>query len=369
MKTKLLLWLAVLSLPGLAPGQFIDLRVSVHVILNPTNGLRPAGITDNVFYTAEANANEWMARYYRGYRFRITEVTNVGGPTQGGASGPSKWFDRDFRDTPEPWNTFQNDTQTDSRYRLRTDAVNFYVATGFASSGGGGACPIPPGDVSFLACQGFANNGPFWLVHETGHFFGLSHTHGGCGCPNPGGCPGQNCPVPDSCFPLNGFFVGDDGIADTLPEAAGDSCFTTQNLIAQANFNKTYANCTAAEQTLVDNTFFNVMSYHNPTIKDQVEDVMTELQLDRHADTASKPAGSGGRLAFSSGRTHFIDTLGSDGGSGRSTSPLRTVGRGVTNSAVGDILLLRPGNYNQTLTINRPVTLRAPRTGWATIGQ
>jgi hypothetical protein len=96
---------------------------------------------------------------------------------------------------------------------------------------------------------------------------------------------------------------------------------------------------------------------------------MTELQLDLHADTASKPAGSGGRLAFSSGRTHFIDTVGSDGGSGRSTSPLRTVGRGVTNSVAGDILLLRPGNYSQRLTINRPVTLRAPRTGWATIGQ
>jgi len=358
MKTKLPLWLAALLLPGFACGQYIELRVSVHVILNPTNGLRPTGITDSVFYTAEANANAWMATYYRGYRFRITEVTNVGGPTQGGASGPSKWFDRDFRDTPEPWNTFQNNTQTDSRYRLRTDAVNFYVATGFASSGGGGACPIPPGDVSFLACQGLANNGPWWLVHETGHFFGLSHTHGGCGCPGT-----------DGCFSLNGFFVGDDGLADTLPEAAGDFCFTTQNSIAQANFNKTYANCTAAERTLVDNTFFNVMSYHNPTTKDLVEDVMTELQLDRHADTASTPAGGGGRSAFSSGRTHFVSAAGSDAGTGRSVSPLRTVGKGVTNSAAGDILLLRPGNYNQQFTINRPVTLRATRTGPATIGR
>jgi hypothetical protein len=358
MKRHLLLWLAMLFSPSLALGQFIELRVSVHVILNPTNDLRPAGINDNVFYTAEANANEWMARYYRGYRFRIIEVTNIGGPSQGGANGPSQWFDRDFHNTPEPWNTFQNDALTDNRYRLRTNAVNFYVATGFASSGGGGACPIPPGDVSFLACQGFANNGPWWLVHETGHFFGLSHTHGGCGCPGTGGC-----------FSLNGFFVGDDGVVDTLPEAAGDFCFTSQNLIAQANFNKTYANCTAAERALVDDTFFNVMSYHNPTIKDQVEDVITELQLDLHADTASKPSGSGGRLAFSSGKTHFISPGGSDGGSGRSTSPLGTVGQGVTNSASGDILLLRPGNYHQTLTINRPVTLRAPRTGWATIGQ
>jgi hypothetical protein len=97
--------------------------------------------------------------------------------------------------------------------------------------------------------------------------------------------------------------------------------------------------------------------------------VLTEQQLDLHSDTASKTAANGGRAAFSSGRTLFISTGGSDSGSGRSNGPFRSVGRGVTNSVPGDILLLRPGNYNQTLTINRPVTLRAPRTGWATIGQ
>jgi len=348
----------ILLVPWLSLAQYIELRVSVHVILNPTTGARPSGITDSVLYTAEANANEWMARYSRGYRFRVTEVTNVGGPTQGGVNGPSKWFGLDFRDTPEPWNTFQNETQTDTRYRLRTDAVNFYVATGYASSGGGGACPIPPGEVSSIACQGFVNTGPWWLIHETGHFFGLSHTHGGCGCPGTGGC-----------FSLNGFFVGDDGVSDTLPEAAGDFCFTNQNLIAQANFNKTYANCTTAEKALVDNTYFNVMSYHNPSTKDLVEDALTELQLDLHADTASKSAANGGRLAFSSGRTFFISPSGSDAATGRSTGPYRTVGRGVTNSVSGDILLLRPGSYSQALTINRPVTLRASRAGWATLGQ
>jgi hypothetical protein len=168
---------------------------------------------------------------------------------------------------------------------------------------------------------------------------------------------------------LNGYFVGDDGIGDTLFEAAGDFCFTNQNLIALANLNKSYASCTAAEQTLVNNTFFNVMSYHNPPTKDLVEDRLTEQQLDLHADTASKSAANGGRAAFSSGRTLFISPGGSDAGSGRSNGPYRTVGRGVTNSVAGEILLLRPGNYNQALTISRPVTLRASRAGWATIGQ
>ena len=358
MKTILVLWLGILLEPGLSRGQFIELRVSVHVILHPTTGARPSGITDNVVYTSEANANQWLAAYSRGYRFRITEVTNVGGPTQGGANGPSKWYGQDFRGSPEPWNTFQTETQSDTRYRLRSDAVNFYVATGFASSGGGGACPIPPGEVSRIACQGFVNNGAWWLVHETGHFFGLSHTHGGCGCPGTGGC-----------FSLNGYFVGDDGINDTLFEAAGDFCFTNQNLIAQANFNKTYANCTSGERVLVDNTYFNAMSYHNPPTKDLVEDRLTEQQLDLHADTASKSPANGGRAAFSSGRTLFISPGGSDAGSGRSNGPYRTVGRGVTNSVPGEILLLRPGSYNQALTINRPVTLRASRVGPATIGQ
>jgi hypothetical protein len=355
---KLLCGLALCLPPATAHGQFIELRLSVKVILHPTTGARPPGITDNVFFTSAAAANLWMAAYGRGYRFRITEITNIGGPAQGGINGPSKWYDEDFRDVPEPWNSFQLETQTDNRYRLRTDAVNFYVATAFASDGGGGACPIPPGDVTRIACQGLVNNGPWWIVHETGHFFGLPHTHGGCGCPST-----------SNCTPLNGFFVGDDGIADTLPEAAGDFCFTTQNQIAQANFNKSYASCTPVERTLIDNTFFNVMSYHNPDTKDLVEDRFTELQLNQHADTASKTAAAGGRSAFTSGRTLFISPSGSDLGTGRSNGPYRTVGRGVTNSVPGDILLLQPGSYDQPLTIGRPITLRAPRTGWAIIGQ
>ena len=35
----------------------------------------------------------------------------------------------------------------------------------------------------------------------------------------------------------------------------------------------------------------------------------------------------------------------------------------------GDIVLIQPGNYNETMTINRPVTLRATRAGSATLGK
>jgi hypothetical protein len=42
------------------------------------------------------------------------------------------------------------------------------------------------------------------------------------------------------------------------------------------------------------------------------------------------------------------------------TSPI--LDRGVS-------LLVRPANYNEVLTISNPMTLRAPRTGWATVGR
>src|SRR5678815_3012688 len=167
--------------PIAAHAQFVFIRVSVKVITHPTTGARPSGITDLMIYTAVTNANVWMHEFSRGYRFDVREIVDIGGPFNGGASGPSKWYGLDPRATPEPWNTFQNDINTDSRYERRTDHVNFYITTG-PSSNPGGACPIPPGEVANISCHGFINNGGWWMNHELGHFFGLYHTFGGCSC-------------------------------------------------------------------------------------------------------------------------------------------------------------------------------------------
>jgi hypothetical protein len=237
-------------LPGLAFGQFIDIRVSVKIITDPTTGNRPPGITDLMLLSAETNANQWMASYSRGYRFDIREIVNIGGPAQGGATGPSKWYGQDPRGTPEPWNTFQSDT-------------------------------LPEGD----------------------------------------------------CWTR-------DQIAARWPTATTDR---------------------------VDDTFFNVMSYHNAATKDTDENRMTELQLDRHADTANST-----RAAFVSGRTRFVSATGNDNNTGLvSTAPKLHVLAAVNsaNPAGGDIILLRPGSYNEQLTLDRPVTLRATRVGPATIGK
>ena len=330
MKTRLLLLLTILlALHGPALGQHIVIRISIKVIVDPMNGTRPLLITDALLNTAAASANNWMASYSRGYRFRIMEITNIGGPLQGGVDGPSKWFGKDPRSSTD-WQMFQSNTQSDGRYLLRPDQVNFYVTQGPVTDTGG-ACPIPPGETGLTACWGLVNGGPWWLVHETGHFFGLYHTFG-------------------------------DDIADTLPDR---SDWTTQDEIANNYYGMPYSSLDNVQRNLVDDTFFNVMSYHNALTKDTVENRMTELQLDRHADTANSS-----RAAFVSGRTHFVSPSGSDSGTGSGTSPYRTLSRAITaaNDAGGNILLLRPGAYNQALTINKPCTLRATRVGPVSIG-
>lgn len=324
-----------------AGAQTIDLRVSVHVIVNPTTGVRPSGITNEIFYTAADNVNDWMASYYRGYRYRITEITNVGGPGGGGLSGPSKWYGTDFRNDPQ-WSQFQNEAVTNSQYRLRSDQINIYVATGFSSPGNsGGGTPIPPGDLR-TAVQIFADDGAWWLAHELGHFFGLSHTFAG-----------EN---KNTCTP------GDDGISDTLTDS---NCWTNRDQVATYHFGAVYNSLNASQKDQVDTIFYNAMSYHDYLNKNTTENRKTELQLDRETDHAN-----GDRNAFVSGRTRFVSTAGSDVGGGTSSSPYRTLAKGVSVASGGgnDIVLLRPGNYNEQFTITKPVTLRATRTGWVTIG-
>lgn len=343
MKTRLLLFLLAAALAGPASAQFITIRISVKVVLHPTTGARPAGITDQLFADAAEAANEWQAMYFRGYRFRVDEVVNIGGPgAGGGATGPSKWFGQDPRSPAATWASFQNDINTDARYQRRTNQVNVYVTTS-AQADGGGACPIPPGEANLIACHGLVNTGRWWMNHELGHFFGLPHTFAG----------------------ESGNTPGDDGISDTLPDC---NCWSSVDQVANYHYGMPYANLSAGQKNAVDNCYFNVMSYHEAATKDTVENRMTELQLDRVANT-----GNGSRAAFVTGRTVFLSTSGSDSFpfNGSSVLPYRTLNKGVSESDAGggDILLLRPGNYNEQLTINRPVTLRAPRTGWVTLGK
>jgi hypothetical protein len=347
-----------------AQAQHINLRMSVKIVVHPTTGARPAGVTPVLLTQAVARANQWMDGYWRGYRYELAEVVNIGGPSQGGVNGPSKWFNADCGSAAN-WPQFQRDTQTNGLYLFRANAINYYItlATNWNT---GGAASFPWQTTNgWRSCWGIVNDGPFWIVHECGHFFGLPHTHGGCDCPG-------NL---SNCTTLNGFSVGDDEIADTLPEGRGDFCFTSIDHITRANFNKWFTNCTPSEQVLAQNTFYNVMSYHDPTNKDVFIDRMTELQHDvltTYANTDRANVASGFTLFVNPSTDCFFQnglrtTCGQLGLGG----PFEYVTNAVqaARAGGGDIILLRPGSYNERTTINKPVTLRATRSGWVTIGK
>jgi hypothetical protein len=180
--------------------------------------------------------------------------------------------------------------------------------------------------------------------HEIGHYFGLCHSHG-CGC---GACVPNQTGV---CFTE----PGDDGIDDTLADAG---CWNADQ-IAQHHFGTSFSNLDAANQERVVDAVQNVMSYRSLRTR------LTEEQLDVWADYASTMYSN-----VADGRTYFVATNGSISGTGRSTHPVDTVTNGVALASRdgNDIVLLRPGVYHETPTIQRPVTLRATRAGPAIIG-
>jgi hypothetical protein len=322
-----------------AVGQTIELRASVKVILHPTTGARPTGITDDRIRESFTNANVWLTRFSRGYRYRLMEIVEIGGPDQGGMSGPSQFFGLDSDAFPD---TFQQIVNADSRFQLRTTQVNLLAWRSFVSQGGG-ACPTIRNDgldATRITCRIAFGSDPWTLCHELGHFFGLYHTFGGCEC--------NGCTDPSS---------DGDGIADTLREA---SCFT-RDQIALENYFNFYTSLTASQQLLVNNTFSNVMSYH---AESRENGVLTPLQLDRVADIAN-----GVRSPFASGRTIFVSTDGSVVNSGLlSTSPKPTIASVTNLATANDIVLLRHGTYPGAITLRRPITLRTPAEGAATIG-
>jgi hypothetical protein len=150
-----------------------------------------------------------------------------------------------------------------------------------------------------------------------------------------------------------------------LPDIAntdGCTCWTRDKL-ALANYQKTYAALDEYQKTQVDNVWYNLMSYHERFGYAR----LTEDQLDRWTNDAN-----GSRRHMVSGQTYYTSPTGVDTASGvESSKPKRHVQASVSaaHPGGGDIILLRAGNYNEQLTISKPVTLRATRAGWATIGR
>ncbi len=312
-------------------------RVSVKVILD-SNGNRPTSgnvYTDQQIQGEIDTANAILDKYGRGYDYVLTEIVNL--------NGVSQWYSVDSREGTNKANLEAAALNNKAAYAYRDDAINVYIN----GNGNTSVCSFPGGGNIILTGQGaFLPT----IAHESGHYFNLYHTQQGesDGCTN---CNNTCGPSGDSC---------NDAVCDTLPDT---SCWS-QDQIAQYSYGTTYANLNAGQQSRVDDVYHNLMSYHDPNNRNR----LTPDQLDRITDTSNGP-----RNNVATGHTRFVDRNCNasfpDGSSSCSIyfGPYQTVGDGLKNAIPGDIVLIRPGHYNEPMTISMRVTLRATR-GNATIG-
>ena len=316
----------------------LNVRVSVKFILGssgqrPSNGggfgasgvdlVNNASVISNINYS-----NDLMRRNGRGYQYTLTEIQDV--------SGWSGFFnlaarDQDNKEALQAVAT--SNATTRAQFFWRDNAVNVYInntSSGYCSSVGNG-------EAIFVGSRAYDT----LIIHEVGHFFDLAHTHSGeqFRDSDNSSCAAADC----TCAILLGGNT--DGITDTI---ADHECWSRAQIAAGTP---------GASQTQIDNVWLNIMSYHLP------QDRFTSGQLDVWTDTANSA-----RNAMVTGRTRFVDRDNVSGFQfGTSVFPYPTVGTGVANAIAGDIVLIRPGNYNQPQTINKAVTLRATR-GNAVIG-
>jgi hypothetical protein len=339
----------------------LEWRVSIKVVLDK-NGQRAKDVNfedgnadlneDSEIYGVFDLANRILDTYGRGYHFKVVEITNlhdlpppptnlmccVGGDNDGFELDGTNGCPGGTTNTYNQWffvpsfgagkKLYEAATNEPARFAWRTDALNVYIL-GSPYSGTGGNIGGQP---MMLGQQLTCATTPF---HEMGHTFDLNHTHGG---------NGRQSDDPD--------LPGDDGICDTLL----DNSSWNSNDITIFNFGL-FHTLTDEEQRQVDETYNNLMSYHS------VRELLTQGQLDVMTDTSNKKAWPG----IVNGRSWFVDAFA--GGcaaytstqSGTSSEPYHTVAGGLSAADSGDIVLIRPGYYNEPLTISQPVTLRTPR--------
>jgi len=314
-------------------------RVSVKFILKP-DGTRPAAgdIGTTAGFDAEiTRGNGILAATGRGYSLQVVEYIDIRPPVPGGQAS-DYWYNLDARANRQ---NIENAALADqATWRWNGNAINIYV-----NNSSSGQCSFP-GSGGAITLGNDIGTGT--VLHETGHFFNLKHTHSGDYSDNSSTPP---------------FSASDLHDGDGLSETANDNPnISNHDQLCTALFGHVYSAATAGERSVVDSAFENVMSYHN-------ENRLLSDQMDIWSDAASS-----GRRGVCTGRTWFVDhncgTIISDGSSGCGifNGPYRTVGGGVGAANNGDIVMIRPGTYAEPMTITKAVTLRATR-GPATIGQ
>jgi hypothetical protein len=339
---------AVFSAASALADDVIKIRLSYKVILDPATGLRPAGVTDADIDQAVAGANDLLKTYNRGYRLvRVGPVADIGGVGGFNRPNPSYYYGVDFENAPEFDNLDADAHAHPGQYAWNFSAINLFIVPQLI----GGHCSNPSTGRESIFIGTDSDLVASAHLHEISHFFSLCHTQG-CPCSACGSGSGECNTVP-----------GDDEIADTLPDL---QCWTRDDIATNfPPFNgRTFDQLNQAEQELVNDVFYNLMSYHRVDHPPNYAHTrQTEDQLDLFADWAS-----GYRTAVRDGSTIFVDRGAGGTEDGSSTSPFNTVAEGLGAAGATDIVLIRPGTYSENLRIRDPVTLRVPRTGTARIG-
>lgn len=323
---------AIAATPPRASAADINWRVSVKFILS-AGGNRPASgntNTDTEVQDQIDRANEIQLLHGRGYGYTLVEIVDL--------AGLSQWYnapvDVNTRDDLEAAALADKTT-----YAWRDDAINVYVLNTCA----GGYCSRTSANGIVVVGQcGNAN----LFAHELGHYFLLCHTQG---------CPCGDCDAGETgeCNTV----PGDDTIDDTLPDL---ECWDQDDIALNA-FGLLYNNLTPAQQDQVDDSYRNVMSYH--PYDGGLKQRFTPDQLDVSAD-----ASNGTRIAVATGLTRFVDLNGVVILQlGTSYLPFVSVANGLGAAGNSDIVLIRPGNYDEQMVIDQHVCLRATR-GNAVIG-
>jgi hypothetical protein len=330
------LWMALL------PAVAADWRISVKLILGPESEVPVYGNPNagdsfqNVAATMD-QLNIWLQVFDTPYQFDLIEVLAL--------QGLETYFDAEVdagtRDGLEA-----SALADPALYGWRDDAINVYI-NGNTDGTFVGYCSIAGTDHHAILLRQDASDATFF--HELGHYFSLWHTHQGSDYIPGEGCEGIHAPG-------NGDYC-----EDTLPDVP---CYERDDIAAHS-YGEGYDGLTPAQQELVDNTWYNLMSYHHAGVQ------VTPDQWDRVAE-----ATAGERLNVSAARDWFVDLDNNcDGPTGgrvcgyTGTSwigllqagggPFPTVAQALDEAQSGDRLRIRPGTYAETLTIDQAVTLTA----------
>ena len=360
MKTFSIISLAAALLPGpfvpsaLADDGVINIRVSVKVIRSstgaePTNGLTAPRTVDDLITDEINRGNETLRRTQRGYRLLLLPVQRIQPAKPSGQTDADYWFTLAARENRAALETAAAGNTT--TWKWDSTAMNVYI-----NNTGSGQCSFP-GDGQTIMMG--TDIGAGTLFHEAGHFFNLSHTHGG-----------------DYDNPRTGatrvFTASELTDGDALAETANDNpnIITINQLSGALYAGATYASLPAFQQRVVNSAFENVMSYHN-------ENELLPNQMNLFTDAANS---SSSRHAAVSGYTRYVESYGSNtivfglSNDGLvSSSPLKTLAKAVANAGAAndgdEIILLGNAHFNEPMTISTPVTLRTSQGNTAVIGK